>query len=190
LSYTFPLGIPSLWAAPTQFEITDQYLKNWLLDKGSLTERLQSHSSDFRLQLLGQRPGQISLEESQQLGLLTKDCHQQQWQIREVLLWGDNQPWVFARSIIPQALCDKDFLDLNDKPLGQLIFNDRRFKRLPFQVTHMSDSLNFLAQLNIEERQDIGGRRSTFGFKDLTMLISEVFLPQAPAYSGQSETNE
>ena len=108
--------------------------------------------------------------------------NQQEWQVREVLLWGDNQPWVFARSIIPQRLCEGDFVNLNTKPLGQLIFNDKRFKRMPFQVTKVCPSKAFLSQLHIPCEIDLWGRRSVFSFEDLKMTVSEVFLPSSPAY--------
>jgi chorismate--pyruvate lyase len=112
---------------------------------------------------------------SQQLNL-------QEWQVREVILWGDNQPWVFARSIIPQRLCESDFVNLNTKPLGQLIFNDKRFKRMPFEVTNICASQAFLAQLHISSEMDLWGRRSAFTFEDLKMTVSEVFLPSSPVY--------
>lgn len=95
---------------------------------------------------------------------------------------GDNQPWVFARSVIPKKLCESDFLNLNTKPLGQLIFNDKRFKRIPFEVTKMCPSKEFLAQLHISSEMKLWGRCSAFSFEDLKMTVSEIFLPNSPAY--------
>ena len=71
-------------------------------------------------------------------------------------------------------------MNLNTQPLGQLIFNDKRFKRMPFEVTNMSASKAFLAQLHISS--EIWGRRSAFTFEDLKMTVSEVFLPSSPVY--------
>jgi chorismate--pyruvate lyase len=181
-SYTFPVGIPSIWAEPAQFTIPNPCLKDWLFDTGSLTERLITQCTSFHLTLIGQRQAQISLEEFQRVCCAEQEFNPQQWQVREVLLWGDNQPWVFARSIIPQKLCETDFVNLNTKPLGQLIFNDKRFKRMPFEVTNMCSSKDFLAQLHIFSETDLWGRRSAFSFEDLKMTVSEVFLPSSPAY--------
>jgi chorismate--pyruvate lyase len=181
-SYTFPVGIPSPWVNSEQFTIPNPCLKDWLLDSGSLTERLQSQCTSFHLTLVGQRQSKISLEEFQQVSAPHQQLNQKEWQVREVILWGDNQPWVFARSIIPQRLCESDFVNLNTKPLGQLIFNDKRFKRMPFEVTHMCASKVFLAQLHISSEMDLWGRRSAFSFEDLKMSVSEVFLPSSPAY--------
>lgn len=182
LSYSFPIGIPSVWAEPNQFTIPNPCLKNWLLDTGSLTEKLQSRCSLFDLTVIGQRQAQITLEEFQQVGAPQQELNQQEWQVREVLLWGDKQPWVFARSIIPQKLCEGDFVNLNNKPLGQLIFNDKRFKRMPFEVSKVCPSKAFLAQLHITSEIDLWGRRSAFSFEGLKMSVSEVFLPGSPAY--------
>ena len=181
-SYAFPVGIPSLWAEPNRFNIPNLCLKNWLLDTGSLTERLQSRCVSFHLTLIGQRQAEITLEEFNRVCVPQQQLNPQEWQVREVLLWGDNQPWVFARSIIPQRLCESDFVNLNTKPLGQLIFNDKRFKRMPFEVTNMCPSKAFLEQLQISSEMDLWGRRSAFSFEDLKMTVSEVFLPSSPAY--------
>ena len=181
-SYTFPVGISSQWADPNHLTIPNPCLKDWLLDTDSLTEKLQSACTSFHLTLLGQRQAPITLEEFQQVCSTQQQLNLKEWQVREVILWGDNQPWVFARSIIPQRLCENDFVNLNTQPLGQLIFNDKRFKRMPFEVTNMSASKAFLAQLHISSEMHLWGRRSAFTFEDLKMTVSEVFLPSSPVY--------
>jgi chorismate--pyruvate lyase len=181
-SYIFPVGIPSLWAEPDKFVIPSSYLKNWLLDTGSLTERLQTQCTSFHLTLIGQQQAEIAPEEFQRVCTFQQQLNPKEWQVREVILWGDNQPWVFARSIIPQKLCENDFINLNNKPLGQLIFNDKRFERMPFEVTNMSPSSAFQAQLKLSIEMDLWGRRSVFNFENLKMSVSEVFLPNSPAY--------
>jgi chorismate--pyruvate lyase len=89
---------------------------------------------------------------------------------------------VFARSIIPQSLCQSDFANLGNKPLGQLIFNDKRFNRSPFQVTHLSQPAPLLASLGFASARQLWGRRSVFCFQGMNMMVAEVFLPKAPAY--------
>ena len=187
LPYVFPVGIPSSWAAPDQYSINNNYLQDWLLNTGSLTERLKSECAQFHLTLLGQRHEKITLEEFRQVCSSEHPYKAEDWQVREVLLWGDGQPWVFARSIIPQRLCENNFENLNTMPLGQLIFNDVRFKRMPIEVTHMLDSKTFLNALHlsaIDSQSALWGRRSVFHFENLKMMVSEVFLPQSPAYLG------
>lgn len=184
LPYVFPIGIPSLWAAPNQYTIPDTRLESWLLDTGSLTERLKSNCAQFHLTLLGQRQEEITLEEFKQVCAENQCFQREDWQVREVLLWGDGQPWVFARSIIPQTLCESNFLNLNTMPLGQMIFNDRRFNRMPIEITNMRDTEGFLAALNLSHHSSLWGRRSVFCFENLKMMVSEIFLPNSPAYTG------
>lgn len=181
-AYTFPIGIPSQWTEPNQVDIPNPRLQAWLLDTGSLTEKLQTRCSTFKLTLIGQEHSQITDEEFQRVSAPSQQFDPQQWQVREVLLWGDNQPWVFARSVIPQQLCESDFVNLNTQPLGQLIFNDKRFKRMPFEVTNISPSQDFLEKLRISSNKDLWGRRSAFSFEGLKMTVSEIFLPDSPAY--------
>lgn len=178
----FPVGIDAKWNSPTHVNIPDAYLKNWLLDTGSLTERLQSHCREFQVIVLGQRQATLTLEEKQQLALSRPYYDEGDWQVREVILVGENKPWVFARSIIPQSLCQSDFANLGNKPLGQLIFNDKRFNRSPFQVTHVSQPATLLAKLGLASANQLWGRRSVFCFQDMKMMVAEVFLPEAPAY--------
>lgn len=180
--YIFPVGIPSLWVEPDKSVIPSSYLKNWLLDTGSLTERLQTQCTSFHLTLIGQQHAQLTPEEFHRVCAPQQQLNLKQWQVREVILWGDNQPWVFARSIIPQRLCESNFINLNTKPLGQLIFNDKRFERMPFEVTNMCPSSAFQAQLHLSTEMDLWGRRSVFNFENLKMSVSEVFLPHSPAY--------
>ena len=165
----------------------DAYLSNWLLDTGSLTERLQSQCRQFTLHLLGQRQLAPTLEEINQLGALVSKGPGD-WQIREVILCGDNQPWVFARSILPDSLCEADLSGLGNKPLGQIIFNDSRFVRSPFQLTCIKQNQGFLDTLGIEVPSDMSlwGRRSSFRYQHHQMMVSEIFLPKAPAYSQMS----
>jgi chorismate--pyruvate lyase len=178
----FPVGINSQWCNAKDMTVPDVYLKNWLLDTGSLTERLQSHCREFRVELLGQRQEAVTLEECNHLGLSNVSYCQQDWQVREVVLWGGNEPWVFARSIIPQSLCESDFANWGNKPLGQLIFNDDRFKRSPFQITCLSEPLNFLANFSLSVSNPLWGRRSVFCYQQHKMMVAEIFLPSSPAY--------
>ncbi len=182
LDYPFPIGLPTSWAAPSQVNLPSGQLTNWLLDSGSLTARLKALCNEFQLVLLGQRPAAPTLEEFQQVRGDTQQLSADDWQVREVLLCGDDKPWVFARSIIPQTLCNSDFVNLNSQPLGQLIFNDKRFKRMPIEVSKMADTANFLPHLGLPCSESLWGRRSVFSFEEQKMMVSEMFLPGSPAY--------
>lgn len=188
----FPVRLPNQWSELSETSIDHACLRNWLLDTSSLTERVQSHCQQFSLTVIGQRQMNPELEEIDRLNFNlpsdAKPCAKQQWQIREVLLCGNGQPWVFARSVLPQALCERDLSDLGSRPLGQIIFNDNRFVRQPFELIEISKKDAFLKRLAIESEFSLWGRRSLFQFEHHHLMVAEVFLPQSPAYQ-TLETN-
>lgn len=153
-----------------------------MLDTGSLTERLQAHCRDFQVQVLGQRQVPISLEEIQQLITPDQSYILSDWQVREVVLWGDGEPWVFARSLIPQALCAAELANLGNQALGKLIFNDPRFLRQPFEICHINQPADMVKALQLNSSKELWGRRSIFKLDNLSMSVAELFLPQSPAY--------
>ena len=177
---TFPVGLAVNWQAPSGITIPNAQLKDWLLDTGSLTERVQSLSDHFSLELIGQR---TQIPHDNELSLLRSNGNTS-YQAREILLCGDNQPWVFARSIIPQAFVDSELSDLGREPLGKRLFNDTRFNRSEFQLCTAAAS-----QFGINSNQVLWGRRSLFTLDNYSMIVAEVFLPDSPAY-GYIATSE
>lgn len=171
---TFPVGLAVNWQAPSGITIPNAQLKSWLLDTGSLTERVQSSSKHFALELIGQ---QTQVPHDNELSLLHANG-ETSYQAREILLCGDHTPWVFARSIIPQAFVDSELSNLGREPLGKRLFNDARFIRSAFQVCQVSAS-----QFGISSNQTLWGRRSLFTLDNYSMIVAEVFLPDSPAYS-------
>lgn len=178
----FPVGLSAKWQSIEQSPVADAYLRNWLLDTSSLTERLQSKCRQFSLQLLGQRLISPELEEYQTLRRPDVEQSAQQWQIREVVLLGDGVPWVFARSVLPNSLCNADLAGLGNKPLGQILFNDSRFQRSPFELTQFPANSAFHNSLGLQTLLPLWGRRSLFSYQSYNMMVAEVFLPDAPAY--------
>ena len=181
----FPVGLAVDWLSLAEANIPEPTLKNWLLDTGSLTERVQSACGEFSLRLLGQQ----TLEpHSTELSLLQANG-QTSYQIREIVLCGDEQPWVFARSVIPQAVIDAELSNLGSEPLGKRLFNDKRFIRSEFQLCtlpyaqfpqHLAEQSS--AQLKNNRKQNLWGRRSVFTFGAHHLIVAEVFLPGSPAY--------
>ncbi|AFV83599.1 chorismate--pyruvate lyase family protein [Alteromonas mediterranea] len=177
---TFPVGLAVNWQAPSGITIPNAQLKNWLLDTGSLTERVQSLSNHFSLELLGQH---TQIPHDNELSLLHANG-ETSYQAREILLCGDHQQWVFARSIIPQAFVDSELSGLGREPLGKRLFNDTRFTRSAFQLCTMPAS-----QFGMGGNQTLWGRRSLFTLDNYSMIVAEVFLPASPAY-GESVTSK
>ncbi|MBU3023842.1 chorismate lyase [Aestuariibacter sp. A3R04] len=149
-----------------------QTVASWLLDTGSLTERVQANVPAFSLQVVGE--GKVPLHRNERQGLRGSPDH---YQVREVLLKDGVTPWVFARSILPEALVNAEFKNLGTEPLGKRLFNDSRFVRGEFEVCRVS-----LPPLSTPEAPVLWGRRSCFSFQSYTMLVAEVFLPASPLY--------
>ena len=179
VSPEFPVGLEVNWEPSDRVALSDPYLKNWLLDTGSLTERVQSLCLHFTLDKLGQ--GSEALHTCEK-ALLNTDG-ESAWQVREVLLCADGEPWVYARSVIPQSLIDDELANLGTQPLGKRLFNDPRFARSDFELCQASPSS--LSRLNMEIADTLWGRRSLFSFQGSRMIVAEVFLPGAPAYESR-----
>jgi len=173
---SFPVGLDVSWSAADQMAIPNNYLRNWLLDTGSLTERIQAHCRQFEVHRIGQGIAPLSKEEKTRLNIA--DTH---YEIREVILLADNQPWVFARSVVPESLSSGEWRDLGNQPLGKLLFNDKRFARSGFEVAAIeSKALQVLPIADVE--YPLYGRRSLFTLDDKQILVAEVFLPASPVY--------
>jgi chorismate--pyruvate lyase len=185
LTANFPVGLAVDWLSSAEVKIPNSTLNDWLLDTGSLTERVQAACSEFSLQLLGQQ----TLEPHSSELLMLQDNGLTTYQIREIVLCGDEQPWVFARSVIPQAVIEAELSNLGNEPLGKRLFNDKRFTRSEFQVCtlsyeQLSEQLagQSASQSESEVKQDLWGRRSVFTFGSHHLIVAEVFLPGSPAY--------
>ena len=176
---SFPLGIKASWNPAAHYTLPNPHLADWLLHTGSLTERLQAQSNHFEVKVLGQAT--IDADESEQAALV--DYHKQKWQIREVVLFGDGKPWVFARSVLPEHLCKTTWATLGSQPLGQRIFNDDNFVRSEFVISKLTQNPLVTESTSNNSHHELWGRRSAFKIEDWNLLVAEVFLPDCPSYS-------
>lgn len=163
-------------------------LLDWLLDPGSLTQRLQEHCAGrFRVVPLGQYWQRPMLNEAQALDVKP---HETAF-VREVHLLCDDQPWVFARTVIPvrslkgqrRRLCR-----LGNKPLGAVLFADPGMQRSGIEIArlHAPQGLFQRATAPLQSvPAEIWGRRSAFFLGGHPLLVSEIFLPEI-GYSSQS----
>lgn len=147
--------------------------KSWLLDPGSLTQKLIAHSQgQFRVEVLQQRTQRAQLSEYRALKL-----NRQRWAVvREVILYGQNTPWVFARTIIPLSTLKgplKRLHHLGNRPLGEALFAEPSMRRKGVEVARVkARHLPKVAQ----QLKPRWGRRSVFTLKNKPLLVSEIFL--------------
>lgn len=162
------------WQAHQQLQhrILPRALKGWLLDRGSLTERLLAISQGrFRVEVLRQHWGVASPDEAGLLGLKPRQAAL----VREVILYGKDQPWVYARSILPAKSLDRSLRHLKrlgNKPLGAVLFSDPGMQRSDIEIARLQ-----AAQLPFVIPESVWGRRSVFFLRQQPLLVSEVFLP-------------
>jgi chorismate--pyruvate lyase len=155
-------------------------LASWLLDPGSLTARLiRVCPGRFRVRVLSQVWRAPLHNEIKRLGMRQR----QMSFIREVYLYCDDQPWVFARTVIPRKTLSgkqKHLADLGSRPLGAVLFADPHMHRDEIEVTclHANEHLYHKAVAALPQQPaSIWGRRSVFYVNNKPLLVSEIFLP-------------
>ena len=150
-------------------------IRPWLLDSGSLTQRLLKASlGNFSVQVLRQCWQRPRLSEQQLLGMQARE-----WAIvREVALRCHGQPWVFARSVIPASSLRGHLRRLrkfDNSSLGAMLFSDPSMQRHPFQLARLpGDSWQLPAPL--QQKEPLWGRRSRFELGGKPLMVSELFL--------------
>lgn len=154
-------------------------LKPWLLDSSSLTAKLLRLSDgDFRVQVLRQVYTRASRSEALALGIK----FQQLALVREVVLMGRNQPWVFARSVLPLTSLTGRLRHLRkqgNRPLGAFLFSQPHLVRSPIALSLISRHHAYVPASLMDDRA-VWGRRSIFHVEGKPLLVSEVFLSSFP----------
>jgi chorismate lyase len=155
-------------------------LRPWLLAEGSLTQLLIAASAgDFRVERVLQEWQRPTLSEAR---LLQIDSSQYAL-IREVILWGCGQPWVYARSVIPAHSLRGDLRrlrKLRNSSLGALLFRYPQLQRTPFELALISASaLPAVLQSDttaLRSNATLWARRSRFAIDDRALIVGEIFL--------------
>ncbi len=152
------------------------FLHTWLDDSGSLTARLVSLSDNhFAVDVLRQTIALPSRNEQRALRMSRPGYAL----IREVLLLGHRQPWVFARSVLPLASLTGELRHLRkqgNRPLGAFLFSQPHLIRSPIAVAAFNADDGYVPA-TIAHSHLLWGRRSVFELKGKPLLVSEVFLP-------------
>jgi len=177
------------WQSPAGVSLNESLL-NWLLDPSSLTTRLRKYCHQFRVEVLGQQIQSCSIEES------TTDIKVgEQVLVREVLLYCDDVPQVFARSLLPlKSLTgeEQQLAHLGNQSLGQVLFSKKGLIRKCIEISAFSKgtAVSKLAQqLELPNQTELWGRRSTFMLHDKPLMVAEIFLPNAFAYQSLCSQN-
>jgi chorismate lyase len=170
------------WLTETQLRVHIQTLhaREWMLDKGSLTQRLIDYcEGEFAVFLRREEQGRPLRSESRLLGL--PECRLAI--IREVNLLCRGIPLVFARTVIPFSSLrgrTRSLAGLGSRPLGAMLFQDPTTRRETVQYAKIrpGQGLYVSATQNLEQcTQTLMARRTLFCYKGRPLLVNEIFLP-------------
>lgn len=160
--------------------LEDRRIRRWLVDKGSLTQRLIEFSNgDFQVRLRRQGWIRPLLSEAAILSQ-PRACLAM---IREVDLLCGGIPVVFARTIIPASSLkgrSRSLAGLGSKPLGAMLFSDPTTRRETVQYARIrpKHALFEAATTNLEQHAaELEARRTLFCYKRKPLLVNEIFLP-------------
>jgi chorismate--pyruvate lyase len=166
---------------PQRFAGLSPEIESWLLDEGSLTRKVVMACGEgaFRVRVLHQGWGRPSYNESQVLGQRRSKAAL----IREVELLCNDQPLVFARTLIPATSLKgsaRRLTLLGDKPLGAVLFSDSSIRRGITQYARLQPRHPLFAAATDHLPQpptELWGRRTLFYISGRPLLVNEIFLP-------------
>lgn len=141
---------------------------DWLLEMGSMTRRFEQFCKQVTVTPQKEcfiARGDLSAEEAEQL-----PASERYW-LREIVLFGDSEPWLLGRTVIPLETLtgpDQALVDLGTLPLGRYLFSGNQLSR---DYIHLGQQAEYWA------------RRSRLRLSDKPLLLTEIFLPASPVYA-------
>lgn len=153
--------------------------QHWLTDNGSLTARLQKKYQTFSVRPLTVKYVKPIQDEAALLHLHIGKAAL----VREVLLFGNGAPVVFAHSVLPRGSLRglwHGLGRLGTKPLGATLFANPRVKRTPLSYKKLSSNhaLYRQAAKHLSKMPPyLWARRSIFSLSCANIMVTEVFLP-------------
>ena len=151
------------WLPGTKFlKVKNSEILSWLNEPGSITSRIKSFS-DFKLKLLRDGLGEVDANEDD---LIISNYRENN--IREVLLYSDEEPLIYAKSVIPLETIrlGLDVLgNLKENPLGDILFSNPEIKK------------EYMLFSKFESNKKIYyGRKGIYTVKGFPFSVCEVFL--------------
>ncbi|WP_111976970.1 chorismate--pyruvate lyase family protein [Algibacillus agarilyticus] len=162
-------------------------LYSWLFDPSSLTARLKANCRQFRVEVVFEQQILASALTEQ----LTSTMEDDSYWLRQVLLMCDNEPWVFASTVIPNKTIKSGhpFLaQLGSQPLGEALFCHPAVSRGNIEVKAFNGASHSFSThierfLTVPKIPDtLWGRRSIFNIDLSPLMVTEIFLPACIAY--------
>lgn len=151
----------------------------WLSDTASMTNRARSLAKqDFQLTLIEQHWRLATAKEAELLAIPVEG----ELFARAITLGTKATPWLVGYSLFPKSLLEEhlnSLTKLEEKPLGDLLFNQLEAKRGPLSYCRptQGDVLYDYATPFVDKPTDLLARRSNFSLEQKQITVHEVFLP-------------
>jgi chorismate--pyruvate lyase len=152
----------------------------WLHDHGSLTLRIRQRCEKFHVQNVYNGLSLSSRDETDALQLPRR----QNIYTRDVFLYADGKPVVFAHSVVAaQHLRGAwhTLQHLGSRPLGALLFSHPLVQRAPLRYKALKSRhplYRHAVQALDSAPSQLWARRSVFTLHGTPLLVTEVFLPE------------
>ena len=153
----------TLWMSETKsLEIRNKEILSWLNESGSITSRIKSFSN-FKLKLLRDGPGEVDIIDDDLIISNYKENN-----IREVILLSDEEPLIYAKSIIPLETIRLGLGilgNLKENPLGDILFSNPEIKK------------KYMLFAKFQSNEEIFyGRKGIYTVKGYPFSVCEIFL--------------
>ncbi|MEC5321211.1 chorismate lyase [Brenneria populi subsp. brevivirga] len=145
-------------------------VRDWLMETHSMTRRLEAHCVRLTVSIRSEgfvAPGEPD-DECAHLPV------SERYWLREVVLYGDGRPWLFGRTLIPRqtlAGAGIDLTNIGSVPLGRYLFQHDALTR---------------DYIHVGLCEGLWARRSRLRLSGHPLLLTELFLPEAPLYLTES----
>ncbi|MBC8954739.1 chorismate lyase [Xenorhabdus sp. PB62.4] len=162
---TILTSTPIHWFSADGADLPDDIL-DWLMEVGSMTHRFEQHCQQVSV-----APSRECFITAEELGDESKHLPvSEKYWLREVVLYGDNIPWLLGRTVIPAETLtgpDRKLVDVGTVPLGRYLFSGNNLTRDYIQI-------------GWQESRWV--RSSLLRLSGKPLLLTEVFLPESPVY--------
>lgn len=161
-------------------------LGRWISYSHSMTKRMQHHCQTVRIEVIASHVGMPTFNEARLLQLAPRRAAL----IREIIMWCDEQPWLYGRTIAPLATVDSELprlYRLGTVAIGKLLFRHRNMQRSPFAYAKLLPGQALYQETERWQQSSakwLLARHSEFKLSEKKLLLTEIFLPDMINYLG------
>lgn len=139
---------------------------DWLLLEDSMTKRFEQHCTQVTVRIVQE----VFVSHDECLPEASLLPASNRYWLREIILCGDDKPWLLGRTVVPESTLEGPELvlqQLGNTPLGRYLFSSSSLTR---------------DYIQIGRSEALWGRRSRLRLSGKPLLLTELFLPNSPLY--------